>query len=267
MNRTVAQAAQVLGVDGDQVKNWAWRFKQYLSGRANPTKGQPRYFTDSDMLALIYVAMHWEAHPDTEAIQIGLNSDDQFDDRYRDLLYASTPILQEPPEDLDETWRHGVFLNGAGVDEYLELARNYRQSAETLVSTALKSGEPREYGYPILFAYRHALELYLKVVGEIEVPSHSLQDCIRLVEKRHGETIGSPIREWIIEFDKIDPVGTAFRYADDEAGTLKYAEFWIDFLQLKFAMGQVFQVLDDAVRRSGTKGRAPKKAIGFVNNP
>src|SRR5260370_20235361 len=121
MNRTVAQAAQVLGVDGDQVKKWAWRFKEYVSGRANPTKGQQRYFTDSDMLALIYVAMHWEAHPDTEAIQIGLNSDDHFDDRYRDLLYASTPILQVPPHDLDETWRHGVLLNGAGVYGYLEL--------------------------------------------------------------------------------------------------------------------------------------------------
>jgi hypothetical protein len=29
------------------------------------------------------------------------------------------------------------------------------------------------------------------------------------------------MKEWIIEFDNIDPRGTAFRYADDQAGTLK----------------------------------------------
>lgn len=51
---------------------------------------------------------------------------------------------------------------------------------------------------------------------------HSLEDCVRLVENRHAQRIGSPMREWIIELDKIDPHGTAFRYADDQAGTLRY---------------------------------------------
>jgi len=99
----------------------------------------------------------------------------------------------------------------------------------------------------LLFAYRHTLELYLKIIGKMADFTHSLKDCVLQLEKRHGRRIGSPIREWIIEFDKIDPAGIAFRYADDQAGTLTYAEFWIDFVQLKFAMGHVFQVLDDAV--------------------
>jgi hypothetical protein len=94
--------------------------------------------------------------------------------------------LQEPPDDLDETWRHGIFLNGGGVDEYLELARSYKQSADALLNSALKSGEPRDWGYPVLFAYRHALELYLKIIGEIQEPIPSLKDCIRDVEKHHG---------------------------------------------------------------------------------
>ena len=66
-------------------------------------------------------------------------------------------------------------------------------------------------------------------------------------------------KQWIVEFDEIDPQGTAFRYADDESGTLKYAEFWIDFVQLKFAMSRVFKTLDSAILRSGARGKPPRK--------
>jgi len=257
MNRNVSRTARVLGVDAQQVKSWAWLFKEYLSSQANPPRGRARTFTDSDVLALMHVAMHWEDDPDMEAIRIGLNREDYYEEEYRSILYRHTPILQEPPTDLDETWRHGIFLNGGGVDQYLELARSYKQSAEALLDSALNSGEPRDWGYPVLFAYRHALELYLKIIGEVETPIHSLERCIHRVEQRHKQRIGSPMREWIIEFDKIDPYGTAFRYADDKAGTLKYAELWIDFVQFKVAMTLIFEVLDAATLVSGWTGGAP----------
>ena len=130
-----------------------------------------------------------------------------------------------PPEGLDETWNHGVFLNGAVVNEFLDLARSYRRSADALLESALESREPREWCYPVLYAYRHALELHLKIIGEIEKPTHNLNDCLQKVEQRHNQKIPSQIRNWILELAKIDPQGTAFRYADDEAGTLKYAEY------------------------------------------
>jgi hypothetical protein len=247
MNRNVSQTARVLGVTIPQVKTWAWQFKEQLSQKTNPPRGRPRSFTDSDILALIYVAMHWEEHPDLEEIKIGLNRDDHHDDEYRRFIYQSTPILQEPPDDLDETWRHGIILSGGSVDGPLALARSYRHSADLLLETALKSGEPRDWGYPVLFTYRHSLELYLKIIGKKEEFRHSLRSCLLRIEKLYGRRIGSPIREWIVEFDKIDPIGTAFRYADDQAGTLTYSEFWIDFVQLKFAMDRTFEVLDHAI--------------------
>jgi hypothetical protein len=257
MNRTVSEAARILGVNAQQVKNWAWLFKDNLSDQANPPKGRPRSFTESDVLALMHVAMHWEDEPNLEAIRIGLNCEHHFEDgRYRTMLYRHTPILQEPPEDLEETWSHGIILNGGGVHQYLELARNYRQGADALLESALRSGDPRDWGYPVLFAYRHTLELYLKIIGDIEAPIHSLKRCVHLVERRHKERIGSPMREWIVEFDKIDPYGTAFRYADDEARTLTYAEFWIDFAQLKHAMGLVFEVFDRAILHTSATGTA-----------
>jgi hypothetical protein len=164
-------------------------------------------------------------------IEAGLNCHDHYDnDRYLEMLYTQTPLLQDPPDDLDETWRHGIFLNGGGGGEFLELARSYKQSADALLDSALKSGEPHNWGYPVLFAYRHALELYLKIIGEIPEPIHRLEKCIQRVESRHGEKVPAPIRDWITELDKLDPRGTAFRYADDEAGTLRYAEYCVDFM-------------------------------------
>ena len=247
MTRSVSQAARILGVDIPQVKKWAWHFKEQLSQQANPPKGSSRAFTDSDIMALAYVVMHWDENPDIEDIKIGLNREEHFEETYRKFIYQATPILQEPPDDLDETWRHGILLNGGGVDGYLELARSYKQSADALLEAALESGEPRDWGHPVLFAYRHSLELYLKIIGRMEEFIHSLGECVRRIEKRYRRRISSPVREWIIEFDSIDPIGTAFRYADDQAGTLKYAEVWVDFAQLKFAMSHVFQMLDDAI--------------------
>jgi len=196
--------------DVQQVKKWACLFKEDLSSHANPPKGQTRAFSDSDLLVLSYVCAHWEADPDLEAIRIGLNRENHHDEKFVEQLYMHTPVLQEPPDELDETWRHGILLNGGGVNEYLELARNYRQSAESLLDSALRNGEPRDWGHPVLFAYRHALELYLKIIGEIEEDTHSLKRCVHLVEKCHGKKIGSPVKEWILELGKIDPSGTHF---------------------------------------------------------
>lgn len=135
MNRTVSQTARIPGVNVQQVKAWATRFKEHLSSQANPPKGRPRVFTDSDVLALMHVCMRWEETPDFENIEAGLNSEDHYDnEQYREMLFLHTPLLEEPPEDLDEIWRHGIFLNGAGVDQFLERARSYKQSADTLLA-------------------------------------------------------------------------------------------------------------------------------------
>jgi hypothetical protein len=257
MNRSVAEAARILGVDGQQVKTWAWAYKDYLSGEANPGKGKPRTFTDSDVLALMYVCDLSASDEPADEIRAGLDREDHYDnDHYRDLLYAHTPILQEPPDDLDETWRHGILLVGGGVDGYLTLARNYRECAEAMLEAALKSGEPRDWGFPVLFAYRHTLELYLKIIGEIDDHTHSLRECVLLVEKRHGERLPSRAREWIIELDEIDPNGTAFRYADEAAGKgLRNVECWVDFVQFKFAMTHVFRMLDTAILDAARDGK------------
>jgi len=207
------------------------------------------------VLALVYICKMWQANPDLDSIRDGLDANEHHEREFREYLYLHTPILQEVPDEIDETWRHGILLCGAGGQEYLGLARNYRHVAEGALNAALKSGEPLELAYPVLFAYRHTLELYLKIVGEIDVATHSLKECVRLVETRHGKKLSSPVRGWILELDKTDPTGTAFRYAGEESDALKYEEHWLDLVQFKFAMSRVFDEIDRSILFLGTKGK------------
>jgi hypothetical protein len=261
MNRSVSQAARMLGVDTAQVKKWAFVFKDYLSAPANPKKGQTRSFNETDILVLAYVWYYWEENPDIEAIKIGLNREEHCDQQFIEHLYLHTPLLQERPDELDETWRHGILLNGGSINERLELARNYRHVAKVLLDIALNEGEPFAWACPVLFSYRHTLELYLQIIGEISERTHSLETCVRLVESRHGMKISSPVREWILELDKIDPSGTAFRYADDNGGALPWQEHWIDFGQFKFAMDRVFDMLDRAILKVAEREKLSGRGV------
>ncbi|MBK8477260.1 MAG: hypothetical protein IPL39_13465 [Opitutaceae bacterium] len=259
MNRTAAKVAKILDADVLQVKRWTFDFKSFLSSTANPTKGKVRMFNDADLLVLMYVCHHWEEEPDVECIKVGLNQGEHREDAYVEHLYLHSPLIQDPPDDLDETWRHGILLVGGGRYEYLELARSYRHVAESMLRTALEKNEVDGWAYPVLFAYRHTLELYLKLIGEIDEITHSLARCVQLVEQRRKVTLPPPIREWILQLEQIDPAGTAFRYVDDDMGCSRYFEHWFDFRHFQFAMRRVFDALDMAILRTGAKGKPVRK--------
>lgn len=258
MNRTVAKVAKILGADVSQVKDWARQFEEHLSAYANPPTGRERVFHDGDLLVLLHVQHRWKAEPDVESIKLALSRGEHREGPLVEHLYLHTPLLQEPPDDIDATWRHGVLLTGGARYGYLELARNYRQVAEATLRKALELDEVEEWAYPVLFAYRHALELYLKLIGEIDEVTHSLRRCLHLVETGRGSKLASPIREWILELDGIDPAGTAFRYAD--VGADRYFEYWFDLRHFQFAMERVFRAIDTEVLRVGAMGRPAKSA-------
>jgi transposase-like protein len=68
MKYGVAATARILGIDTQQLKTWAYQFRDNLSASANPEKGTPRIFTAKDVLILLYVSHFWEDEPDVEAI-------------------------------------------------------------------------------------------------------------------------------------------------------------------------------------------------------
>ena len=260
MTRTASEVSKILGVDTSQVKRWALDFQDYLTAAASPAKGIVRMFSDADLLVLCYVSHEWEDEPDIEAIKIGLNLGNHHEQVFVEHLYLHTPLLQVPPDDLDETWRHGILLLGEGRHEYLELARNYRHVVESLLREAFAKNDLESWAYPVLFAYRHTLELYLKLIGEIDEITHSLKRCVHLVETRHCASLPSPIRDWILELEQIDPAGTAFRYADEQTRSPRYIEHWFDFVHFQFAMKRTFDALDMAILRTGAIGKPAKKS-------
>jgi hypothetical protein len=167
MNRNISEMARALGVESDQVEKWAVLFDEYLSEHAKTINGRARCFSDLDFLVFAYVSTLWEDEPDLEHIKIGLNREDYLDEEFYECLYLNSPILQELPEDLDETWRNGVLWVGDHGQERFELARNYRYVAEKMLDQALQNDEAQHWLCPVLFAYRHTLELYLKTIGNI----------------------------------------------------------------------------------------------------
>lgn len=127
-----------------------------------------------------------------------------------------------------------------------ELARNYRWCAEHLLELSLKQDAVLDLRSSVLYAYRHALELYLKVLGQVDEHTHSLRDCLSAAKRLRGSKMKAPFRGWILELDSIDPGGTSFRYQDGQPQGLG-APYWIDFRQVRFAMGKLLDELDMAI--------------------
>jgi hypothetical protein len=65
------------------------------------------------MRVFTYVYEYWEEEPDMENIRWGLNSNNHFDHELIDnLIMQATPLFIEPPENIDESWQHGVLYGG-----------------------------------------------------------------------------------------------------------------------------------------------------------
>lgn len=187
------------------------------------------------------------------------------------------PIFQEPPDNLDGDWRHGVLLVGLGeyqAMEWIELARAYRGAALALVERALSRGVEWDEAHPALFLCRHTLELYLKAVlpdWKEHLPkegrnSHAIAPlAVRLAEGLAGQYRTEEIERlcaFIDEFGKIDPKAMVFRFPDGATETFKNAtdstppvELWVDFRHLSETMVLIYDALERVrLNSTGTPG-------------
>ncbi len=249
MTLGVSEVARLLDVDRDLVKTWAYRFKENLSEKANPPKGSARAFTHDDVKVMAYVSEYWEDNPDFENIEAGLNCGYHHqDERYEDVLASITPLFQDLPEELDETWRHGGLVGGfveAAFDNFA-LADSYKLAGDTLVKAALSDVEVHELLYPILYNYRHAIELYLKGILSPKNKNHDLQVLLQqlrdYLNREHATVIPAWFNNVVLEFVDFDPESTTFRFS--EAGVFSRrtgdsGEFWIDLVHMKKVMGWI----------------------------
>ena len=270
MTLGVSEVARLLGVDRDVVKSWVYHFAEHLSAIANPGKGVPRRFTPEDVQVLAYVSMYWEDDPDLESIRRGLNCGNHEEEPFRDIRIELTPLFQQPPEELDETWDWGTLIGGiaGGTFSRFDLAEAFRFAGDRVADEVV--GHPERYLLinPMLFSYRHATELYLKAALASDTQTHELALLLEQLRTCLKSEFGAAIPRWfetvILEFDDFDPISTTFRYGDSgffSRRTGDTGEFWIDVPHVKKRMAQLSEAFHrilraqaDAISARSTEG-------------
>lgn len=127
-------------------------------------------------------------------------------------------IFLDVPDDLDETWTHVALFGGMvdGAHDDYSLANNFKQAGDILIQRGLGNLEAYELLYPVLYNYRHAIELYLKAIVTPQKRNHDLATLMEQFKKFMKETHGEEVPRWfenlIGEFIEYDPNATTFRY-------------------------------------------------------
>ena len=165
---------------------------------------------------------------------------------------------------MDETWNHGAILGGMAHDAYtqMSIADGYALAADTLVDAILEGKlQAHEIAYPILFNYRHAIELYLKVAVKPSNRDHDIPALFaafrQAVQTRLNEQVPDWFSAFVLELAEIDPRSTVFRYqvAGQASERLRdTGEHWIDFRKLKEHVGAIrrgFHSVTDALGQRG----------------
>jgi len=166
------------------------------------------------------------------------------------------PIFEEPPDDMEQ--RAGALLvnwNGNAGVAAPDVSSAFRVAAERLLDAALANNETWEAAYPILFCYRHGLEVSLKSLVPGAPREHGLADIWAALQPRLAGQCPANQMAWlgdrIAEFERMDPCSTAFRYADAvPAG--RAPELWVDFHHLKASAATLFDALDRLRLVAGT---------------
>lgn len=179
----------------------------------------------------------------TKSLFTELNDDNALD------LFLRTP----------EEFLSSVEAGARWLTDESAMANQFQMAANLLRDAAITSGTPWFYSNPILYLYRHTIELYLKGIVRPSKPTHNLltlrDSLIDYVKTTYGCDIsGSWIAETISEFANIDPSSTRFRYARDNQGQPNFAaeqEVNLDVLKTRLdALFQVFMHLRMAIPES-----------------
>jgi DNA-binding transcriptional MerR regulator len=249
--RQVSEAARLFGVGRDTVKKWCHEFPSYLSATANPPTGQVRYFTDRDLRVLAVIFYYWEAEPDYEAIRHRLDSGYQDEEMYLEFAYLNTPVFREPPDDIGEEYEYCIMLNGEFLRSAIDVARAYKRSGDALVGQAITSQyHPHELDYPIFFNYRHAIELYLKILADFDFEAERTHDLLKLIvslEAKYGKKVPEWMKDRLMEFHSIDPEAKAFRYSGSMPAKADEQLLWVDLYQLQTVMRVICEAFEEVI--------------------
>lgn len=245
---TISEIAKRFEVSNETVKLWTSEFAEHFSLMANPKKYQPRQFCETDLRILMLISDHWSDDPDLEEIHDLLNSHQHDGDWYVDAARLQTPIFQDVPDEIDESWQHGCLISGMASRDWLSLARSYKLAGDVLVAQIMsRRNEPHDFDYPVIYLYRHSVELYLKtLLNESSLPlppkgGHNIETLVRSLEAKAGKPVKTWVKDRLLDFHRIDIKSDVFRYPED----IHTDELWIDFHQLKTVMNRLAEAFED----------------------
>jgi hypothetical protein len=155
---------------------------------------------------------------------------------------------------------HGFVVGGMARPTKLELAEQYMLAANSLVE-AIKRQELEDFriANPVLFLYRHAIELALKALLRSTSMHHKLDALGADLKKFARDNYQQDVPVWISrrldQLAAIDPNSMAFRYAEDKYDGRKDCspvdgELYAGVAHFQQAMNELFGVLAGAVQRS-----------------
>ena len=232
----MSEVTKTLKVDKKFILAYIYHFSDFFSPQAKPQKGLKRLFILNDIRVLAYISMYWEEDPDVEYIRLCLNSGEQHETPFDELIQELTPIFQEFTDThLDNS--RGVVI--AGISDYsdkFQLAKNYKKSGDELISIAFANDEIIELDYPAIFCYRHSIELFLKSTIGKEILHHKLNELYSDFEKLILEQFNLLIPKWfrdlVLALHDFDSSGVTFRYGEQ----IEKDEHFVDLHHLKTLM-------------------------------
>ncbi len=163
-------------------------------------------------------------------------------------------IFTDQPDGLgEEDFYFGTFVPAMGSMENVEVARAFSEAGDRLIEAAAARGESWEAAYPILYCYRHSLEMHLKASLPEGARGHRLMDLFLLLKPyldgRYPANEVAWLAQRVDEFDRLDPRSTVFRYPDAAGssyhpGQRPDSELWVDFRRMQQEVMKLFRALE-----------------------
>jgi hypothetical protein len=161
-----------------------------------------------------------------------------------------TKIFAEPPEGLDEEWTHGALIGGmCGWCGDRELAESYFRAAGLLVVDILAGRERgQDLVSPVMYLYRHGIELYLKHIVQPPERNHNLGSLLEgfctHIRSRYNEKVPVWITRTVSELADFDPGSDLFRYGETKPikrslRVANHGEFWVDLRAIRKDMDRI----------------------------
>lgn len=243
LNFTISDVSKIFKIDERTIQTCSYHFKDYLSKNANPEKGIKRVFITSDICTLNYILYYWEDNPDFESIKYGLNSNEQFEEPFSNVITEITPIFREFDDNDINT---NIWLIGGEFDNInlFELGEAYKNAGDILSELIQKQEQPDVVSiYPIIYNYRHATELLIKSVLPEFREIHKLlilyENLKSYLLNEFNYTPSIWVENLITAFNDFDPKGTTFRYGVK----INNDEMVVDFNHIKTLMNSFYQLI------------------------